>query len=124
MCLMSFLTIKGITKMEINQTNHYKNKRYEREKFIKKHLGGDGNIVDSFVVDKGHPNGLEIHEVRDNGLIIIYNKNSGLLISKLIARPQQIKRYYEHTGRHPPSEYENILKLAREHQILGYNKIW
>lgn len=39
--------------MEINQTNHYKRKRYKREKLIKKYLGGDGNVVDSFVVDKG-----------------------------------------------------------------------
>lgn len=110
--------------MEINQTNHYKNKRYEREKFIKEHLGGDGNVVDSFVVDKGHPNGLEIHEVRDNGLIIIYNKNSGRLVTKLIAREKQIKRLYEVSGKDPPSEYEDILQLARKHQILGYNKIW
>lgn len=124
MCLMSFSMIKGITKMEINQTNHYKRKRYKREKLIKKYLGGDGNVVDSFVVDKGHKNGLEKHCITDNGIIIIYNVLSGKLISKLVARPQQVKRYYEHTGKYPPLEYESILELAREHQILGYNKIW
>ena len=110
--------------MEINQTNHYKRKRYKREKLIKKYLGGDGNVVDSFVVDKGHKNGLEKHCITDNGIIIIYNVSSGKLISKLVARPQQVKRYYEHTGKDPPLEYESILELAREHQILGYNKIW
>lgn len=56
-----------------NQTNHYKNKRYKREKFINKYLCGDGKIIDSFVVDNGHRDGLERHCVTDTGLIIVYN---------------------------------------------------
>lgn len=109
--------------MEKKQTNHYKNQRYKREKFIEQYLGGDGKVVDTFVVDKEHKNGLEKHCITDNGIIIIYNLVSGRLVSKLIARPQQIKRYYEFTGRPPPPEYDDILKLAREHNILGYNEI-
>lgn len=105
------------------QTNHYKNQRYKREKFIEECLGGDGKVVDVFVVDKGHKNGLEVHQITDKGIIVIYNKNSKKLCTKLVARPQQIERYYELTGRPPPSEYDDILKLAREHNILGYNEI-
>lgn len=41
-----------------NQTNHYKYKRYKREKFINKHLYGDGKVIDSFIVDRGHKDGL------------------------------------------------------------------
>jgi len=104
-------------------SNHYESERYEREKFIEECLGGDGRVVDSFVVNKGHINGNEIHEITDNGIIVVYNADSKKLVSKLIARPQQIKRYYQYTGREPPKEYKKILELARQHQILGYNEI-
>lgn len=109
--------------MENEQTNHYKNERYKREKFIQECLGGDGRVIDTFVIDKGHKDGLEVHQITDNGIIIIYNALSGKLVSKLVSRPQQIKRYYELTGRPPPFEYDDILRLAKERQILGYNKI-
>lgn len=102
------------------QTNHYKKKRYKREKFIDKYLG-NGNIVDEFIVDRGHPHGAERHCITDNAIIIIYNVVSGKLVTKLLARPQQIKRYYESTGREPPTEYEHILELAFQHNVLGYN---
>lgn len=102
-------------------TKHYNNQRYNREKFIEEHLGGDGYIVDGFVVDNRHPNGLEVHSITDNGIIIVYNLVSGNLVTKLIARENQIKRYYKSTGREPPKEYENILKLARWHESLHYN---
>lgn len=104
-------------------SNHYLNQRTKREKFIEEQLGGDGQVIDSFIVDKGHIRGEEIHKITDNGIIIIFNKTSGKMVSKLIARPQQIKRYYQNTGREPPEEYERILKLAKERNILGYNEI-
>lgn len=102
-------------------SQHYKNKRYKREKFIDKYLNGDGCIIDGFVIDKGHKDGVEVHSITENGVIIIHNYHSGKLITKLLARPQQIKRYYESTGREPPKEYERILQLARWHESLNYN---
>ena len=105
-----------------NQTNHYKNQRYNREKFINEYIG-DGYIVDGFIVDKGHPNGVEVHSITENGIIIVHNYRTGKLVTKLLARPQQIKRYYESTGRKRPPEYEHILELALEHNILGYNNL-
>ena len=104
-------------------SKHYAGQRFEREKFIEECLGGDGHIVDGFIVDRLHPNGAECHSITDKAIIIIHNLNSGVMISKLIARPQQIKRYYEHTGRNPPPEYESILELALQHQMMGYNNI-
>lgn len=104
-------------------SQHYKNQRYKREEFINKHLNGDGKMVDGFIVDKGHRNGLEIHSVTENGVILIHNLKSGKLITKLLARENQIKRYYESTGREPPPDYENILRLARWHETLHYNDI-
>ena len=103
-------------------SKHYLNRRRKREKFIEKHLG-KGYIVDGFIVDREHPNGAEVHSITDNGIIIIHNLLSGKLVTKLLARPQQIKRYYEHTQREPPEEYEKILELARLHKFLGYNEI-
>lgn len=102
-------------------SKHYETQRSERDKFIDEKLNGDGYIIDGFVVDKGHKHGLEVHSITNNGVIIIHNLVSGKLVTKLLARPNQIKRYYESTGREPPSEYEDVLKLARQHQILGYN---
>lgn len=103
-------------------SKHYETQRNEREKFIEEHLG-EGHIIDGFIIDKGHPKGAEVHSITDNGIIIVHNLLSGKLVTKLLARPHQIIRYYEHTGREPPKEYERVLELARQHQILGYNEI-
>lgn len=103
-------------------TKHYKTQRYKREKFINEHIG-DGYIVDGFVVDKGHPNGVEVHSITENAIIIVHNYRTGKLVTKLLARPQQIKRYYESTGRKHPPEYEDILELAFQHSMLGYYHI-
>ena len=100
-------------------SQHYKKQRYEREKFINQHCNGDGKVIDSFIVDKGHVKGLERHDITDNGIIIIYNAMSGKLVSKLIARPNQIKRYYQGTNREPPP---SLIRLAQWHEDLGYNK--
>ena len=109
--------------METNQSNHYKNKRSKREEFISKYCNGDGIIVDGFIVDKGHPKGAEVHSITENGIIIVHNYSSGKLVTKLLARPHQIMRYYKATGREYPPELEHILELARLHNILGYNEI-
>lgn len=104
-------------------SKHYQQERNERERFIDECLGGDGNVVDSFIVDKGHKDGIERHEITDNGIIVIYNVASNKLCSKLIARPCQIKRYYKSTGRRYPKGYKRILALAEQHKILGYNNL-
>lgn len=103
-----------------NQTNHYKNKRYKREKFINKHLCGDGNVIDSFVVDKGHKDGLEKHCITDTGLIIVYNLKSQKLVTKLIARENHVKRYYQNVNKKPPKW---LLDLCRWHNSLNYNRV-
>lgn len=104
-------------------SKHYKNQRYKREKIINKCLHNDGHIIDGFIVDKGHPMGAEVHSITDKGIIIIHNLLSGSLVTKLIARPEQITRYYNRTKREPPPEYERVLELAKWHESLGYNHI-
>lgn len=99
---------------------HYNKDRYYREMFIYNYLGGNGKVVDSFVVDKGHKNGRELHCVTTHGLIVIYNVNTAKLVTKLIARPWQVERLYMHTKKFPPIE---VLELCREHQTMGFNNL-
>ena len=92
-------------------SKHYTNDREAREAIIKKI--GMGDIKDRFVVDRGHKNGAEIHEIRTTGIIVIYNQRTGKMITKLIARVGQIKRYYA-DGKAPKEilnrAYENTVK--------------
>lgn len=104
-------------------SKHYRNQRNKRENLIEKYLGGDGKVIDSFIVDKGHKNGIERHELTDNGVILIYNANTNILVTKKIARPKQIKEYFKSVGKKIPKEYNRILYLAEWHKSLGYNNI-
>lgn len=94
---------------------HYLNDRFDREECIKS-IGGYGKVIDSFVVDKGHVNGPEIHEITDNAIIKVYNQRTHKFVTALIARPGQIYRYYEE-GKAP----KNVVDKARKHTQLGLN---
>lgn len=100
-------------------TNHYKNHRYRRERFIKRYLNGDGCIIDGFIVDSGHSNGAEVHSITENGVILIHNYRTGQLVTKLIARRPQVERYYRNVDREAPSW---LLELCDWHESLNYNK--
>lgn len=97
---------------------HYNAERQDRKVLIQEI--GEGHIVDSFVVDRGHPHGAEIHDVTDTAIIIIHNQKTKKLITELIARPEQLRRLYHQDGREVP---KRILELAYKHNIAGYNKI-
>jgi hypothetical protein len=78
---------------------------------------GYGKTVKTVVVDRGHKNGPEIHEISDTGIITIFNQRTHKMITKLIARPAQIRRYYKENEIIP----KGLLQLAREHQQMAYN---
>lgn len=94
-------------------SKHYTDDRKVREELIKKI--GFGNEIGTFRVDKGHPKGAELHTVTDTGIIIIRNERTHKMVTKLIARPNQIKRY--------GINRKDVIEIAREHQALGYNMI-
>ena len=73
-------------------SRHYTNDRQRREEII--NMIGQGTPVATFIIDRGHRNGAEIHEITDTGIINIYNLRTHKLVTKLIARPGQIRRYY------------------------------
>lgn len=100
-------------------SKHYDEQRGKRQRLIDRYINGDGSVIDSFVIDKGHKDGTEIHSITDTGLIIIHNQNTKKLVTKLIARPEQIKRYYKNSDKQPPNW---LLELAEWHKSLGYNR--
>lgn len=97
-------------------SKHYTNDRKRRENLIKEI--GYGTVIKSVVVDRGHRNGPEIHEISDTGIVTIYNERTGKMITKLIARPAQIARYYNENEVVPSF----LIDIAKEHQKKGYNK--
>ena len=96
-------------------SRHWQRDRQERTRIIGKI--GTGKIVKTTIVDRGHPNGPELHKITSTGLIMIYNQWTGKMITILIARPAQIQRYFKQ-GQAPAY----IMELAREHERMGYNK--
>lgn len=95
-------------------SEHYYYDRQERERLIE--TIGIGEIVDTFIIDKGHKNGPERHVLTSTGIIIIYNAYTDKLVTKLIARMGQIKRYYEN-GKAP----KELISVAKRNQEMGYN---
>lgn len=99
----------------MKKTLHYIEDRQDRENRIKEI--GYGAVIKRVVVDRGHKNGPEIHEVTDTGIVNIYNERTHKLITKLIARPAQIKRYF--VGETVPAE---LLARARYNcYVLAFN---
>lgn len=101
-------------------TYHYSKERVERHNRIMSTIGG-GKLIASFEVYTAHPNGNEIHNIFDNGVILIQNIRTKRVVTELIARPQQIKRYWEYLYKPIPIEVYAITLKAKEHQIKGYN---
>lgn len=101
--------------IEMNST-HYTTDRQRREAVIRQI--GYGVVIKRVEVDRGHRNGLEIHTISDTGIITIYNKRSGKMITKLIARPGQLRRYFE-----DDELPEELLALAIFHTRIGLNNM-
>ena len=95
-------------------SRHYMEDRITRENRIKEI--GAGKPVVRFTVDRGHRNGPEIHEITDTAIINIYNERTKKLVTKLIARPGQIKRYF--TDGTAPAD---LIAKAKRNVELGYN---
>lgn len=95
-------------------STHYKNYRYIREQKIRNI--GEGKMYAEFFVDRGHKDGAERHVLTTTGIIVVYNALTNRLVTKLIARPGQIRRYYPSGG--APVD---ILNLAYKHQLEKMN---
>lgn len=96
-------------------TKHYSEDRMDRENLIM-NIIGMGTVIKVVTLDRGHRNGPERHEISDTGIVTVYNVRTNRLVTKLIARPAQLARYWE-DGRVPTEVYN----LARYHTKMGYN---
>lgn len=109
------VSMKKYTKVTI----HFRRDRKERHEFIIGNIGY-GETKKVFLVDRGHENGLELHEVTTTGIVRIYNAQSKKWVTMLIAQPYQITRYYDALGLKAPAE---VLKLASMHYAMGWNEL-
>ena len=98
-------------------SRHYTKDRQQREAIITQI--GMGTVIKEVVVDRGHRNGPEVHKITNTALILIYNQRTGILVTKLIARPAQILRYYRKNEPKPTK----VIKLAKIHTKLKYNEM-
>lgn len=95
-------------------SNHYQNDRKIREMLIKNVIGY-GKPIAQVTIDRGHVNGAEIHVLSDTGIITVYNARTKVLVTRMIGKPTQIQNRFKDVP-------VQVLKFAREHQKLGYNK--
>lgn len=79
---------------DLTLTQHWSKQRMMRYQKILRVIG-PGNLIASFIVDTAHLKGHEIHNVFSNGIILIQNEHSRKIVTGLIARPNQIKRYWK-----------------------------
>ena len=114
-------------------SKHYMNDRQKREEVI--NMIGQGTPVATFIIDRGHRNGAELHEITDTGIINIYNQKTHKLITKLIARPGQIRRYYKEENAPKKliekaidntvkNHYNYLQKERKENDIIYYTMVF
>ena len=96
-----------------NVTRHFK----ERVQRLWSSGMGIGMVASGFLVDKGHENGLEKHYITSTGLIIIRNFNTDKAITVLVARPEQVERYFDALGHVVHSKIVKIAKRNKERRL-------
>lgn len=100
-----------------NFSKHYQNERSERERFIQENIGL-GDEIYSF--EYNYNGATQIHKLTDTGIINVYGRDGERLITRLVARPQQIKRLFEARGERAPRD---LVRLADEHARKNFNEI-
>lgn len=103
---------------EYEPTNHYYIDRQEREKLIQNI--GYGRLVKSVRVDNGDPRGATIHNLSNTGIITIISEKTNKIVTKLIARPNQVRRYYSNRNEEAPAY---LIALAKNHMEKGYDLV-
>jgi hypothetical protein len=95
----------------VRNTKHCK-EHYARLNTV--HAIGELKTYASFIVDTRHPQGCELHTICTNGVIVIANLWKAEIVTFLIARPNQIKRY--------GIEDFDLIRLCLEHVRAGLNE--
>lgn len=102
------LAVKLLTS--VASTNHFKQDRQVRARHCRK-----SPVYAAYLVDTGHPAGMEVHVVCHNAEVHVFNVRTAKRITILFARPGQIRRY--------GIDSTTILDHAHENCERGLNKI-
>jgi hypothetical protein len=84
-----------VIRMTSENATKYEPSAHTLERMARQHVVETlkGEVHMSFIVDTNHHNGLEVHTVLTSGVVVIGNLKGKRLITWLIARPNQLKRY-------------------------------
>lgn len=92
-------------------SNHFKYDRKVRQQAIER-CGGTGQVIKEFEII--HEGELQIHRVTDNAMILISPKDKPeFIITIIIARKNQILRYYDGTGETLPPDLLKVLDTRK-----------
>lgn len=105
------------------KTKHLSYSRQQRLDFALSLLDTNDYVEYTFLIDKNHPEGNELHNVTHSGIIFIlnqrkYENNLPCFITIFIARPNQIYRLYKAFDIQM-SDY--TLQKCLFYEKLGYN---
>ena len=98
-------------------TIHYQLHRLHRENELRRLLG-TGKHIDSFVVEGLEK--LQIHEIFDNAVIIVYDYVTHKKITIFAPHPCRLISLYESVGEIPPLL---LVERSKNNLSLGYNRI-
>lgn len=100
-------------------TEHYEDCRMIREQELTRLLGY-GQTVEVFSVDDGRGK-IQIQEVRDNGVIYVYDYETHNKITLFAPHPDRISQLFESVGELAP---EKVITRSTENLELGYNELY
>lgn len=101
--------------MALKQSFHYKMERRRREKLIQEI--GEGTIVSSMIEYSEQSSLTKTYLISDTGIITVVNYSTKKIVTRFIARPNQIKKYYNGE----PPQY--LLQIALEHKRHKLNSL-
>ena len=104
------------------KTQHWNFDRQKRLEQCLELCNGDlGKPLFSFVVDEEHPDGDEIHTLTEKCILVIQNKDTGLLITLWPPTENQVKRYWFKRGMNYPrgSVFDELVEIARDRTARG-----
>jgi hypothetical protein len=86
-----------------------------------------GNLIGKkplfiFEVDNSHEKGNEIHAIHENGVVYVYNKSTGWLVTCMAPRYEQMRMYFVDFW----DEQESVARIFRacnRNHRLGLNEV-
>lgn len=102
-----------------NKTHHYEMERGFREKELIRLLG-NGKRIKAFIV-KESENNIQIHELLDNGILVVYSYFNHRKITLFTPTPERIFYLYFSIGQFPP---EYIIEKSDLNFRMGYNSLF